>query len=243
MKTPFVALSFILILSACSPSCSTPCKLNVTKEAHILPYRHGNCKSLDNFPDFLLPKEYCVSCLSCKEGHHVTETAVIKVSYPEFSAVDENSYKDFKMKAGEINIRITTNCGGYSNGLYKQKIEEQTDAFSNHIERNKSHKDKNGKPHFADIKSLGNDMYVQKNIREPYMSGNASMFFHKEDGVVKSMFYCDGEGECSSAKRLATAENAFSIRYRFKGIDAENFPVLDEQVEQVVTGFYLENKN
>jgi hypothetical protein len=231
-------LIFCVVLSACQPSCRESCRLNLSHNAFVLDYKRGNCKDVSSYPNFELPKEYCLDCYSCKEGYDIAERATLKLSYPDFKPSKSFWGSDYELKDGEILIHIDSNCDGYSSGPLPIDRGAEAKRFAEYINKNIGYIDKGGKPQFAPVASLGNGIYFQKNIREPYMSGNASVYFYQDKDVVHTMFLCDGENYCFSYKKITTSNGAYSIEYRFKGIDYQTFSKLDAQVEKFVSDLY-----
>jgi hypothetical protein len=222
-RSSFIVL-FCFLFSACTPHCDETCPLNVTKDSFLLRHSDPSCKQAQNYKDLEIPKEYAVSCYSCPDTHIFgSETANLHVSYPDFKPAKNFFSSD--LSAGEIAIYIDSECSESRNS-----IKERSDRFSAYVNGNAVSKGMNGKERFAPIKALDNGVYFQEFINER-KDGHSFYFFKNVKGEILNLYFGDGDTYITHESNM-TADGAYSTRYRVKGVNPEEFPVLDKKVAE-----------
>ena len=236
LRSIFLLLT-LLITAATRPSCLDSCPINEAEDAYILKFKRAKCKDEREFSNFLLPLKYTHKCNSCDYGGHGSEHAWLEVTYPEFTT-SENIHKD-DLQDNEMRIYLSSNCQFYY-GKDQMSTKWRSEHFSSRIKKNAASKGLNGKPRYAAIKDLGNGLYFQDFINER-KDGYDIYFVKNENKEIGSMFWCD-EGFCSTIQGQFTSDMAYHFEYRFRGIEIDHFPNLDEQVQTFVEKLYSQSR-
>lgn len=135
------------------------------------------------------------------------------------------------LKDGQVAIHITPRCRPTP---AENHGEEQSQRFLTYVKNNEGYKDDNGKPHFAPIQDLGGGWYFQKNIREPYMDGNASLYFYKNNqGAIEFLLACDDTQMCYADNNITNNEK-YQASYRFMNIPHTEFIKLHREIEALL---------
>lgn len=181
-----------------------------------------------------IPQEYRPTCSTeypVPEGTPITRISMT-VSYPDFKPAKKNY--DGSLKDGQIAIYIGTLCS--ADNTYS--ADEKSKEFLTHVKNNEGYMDDNGKHQFAPIKALDHGWHFQQNIREPYLNGNAHIYFYQNDsGKIDFLLGCDDTKMCYSRNNISINER-YEANYRFMNIPYTEFINLHAGLGRFLASMY-----
>lgn len=223
---PLAVAGCILAFPGDHVSEDVPCFHNTEArqyEISLTPYAPKSCKASLIIPDIYTPR--CIADYPAPPDR-TPSVASLKILYPGFG--ESPNEDSVRLEDGEILIFIHPVCGSTGATLSPADNEK-------YIESNKLHAEPDGSLYFAPIRFLGDGIYLQENIRRPYLDGNSSHYFYR-DGAGAIPFYlsCDGTGQCFG--RGVTEDGLTYYDYRIQSIGYRNFKDVDARVRAFVSG-------
>lgn len=229
----------LLILSSCifmlpgdQVSENLLCPVDTAENAYKIGL-YSHCKVQQTTNPLIISKQYAPHCSRSYPAPEDTPVEYIGfiVSYPDFKPVENN---DAPLKDSQVRISISSSCSGEI-----PSEDDQSKRWNDYITKNAGYLDSNGKPLFAPIKYLGNNIYVQKNIQKPHLDGTNSHYFYQDQkGKILLFLYCNNVGECGSEDNSRMLNGDYAVRYNHKNIPYEEYFAVHRKIEEFISNLY-----
>ena len=187
-----------------------------------------NCEMKNDVAPLIIPKRYSPVCSTVFSR---IEAVTLNVNYPDFQPETIN--------AQDNKIQITISSGG---GVCKAhtapSAEDESKRFAGYIKRDGDYVEQNGRHDFAPVRALGDNLYLQEYIKEPY-DGNSSHYFYKEgSGKIVAFLGCDHFDTCYIQPNISLSDNDYGVSYVTKGVPIEDYFDVRSEVEKQVSKFF-----